>query len=139
MGWGRRATTPDGWILAHNLVSPKAARGFRAFWVPRDPKRWAYSEAGSRFRPARATVSVVVFRCGLRFLLLFRQPHGSLSPASAGLFVVLKKSGGFRAPGFNEIRRLAIVARAAFRDGEWGRLRRRECGMDYGMIGRSVE
>ena len=31
---------PDGWILAHNLVSPKAARGFRAFWVPRDPKKW---------------------------------------------------------------------------------------------------
>jgi len=51
---------PDGWILAHNLVSPEAARGFRAFWVPRDPKKWVVClcgwqpEMGKHYRPRRS-------------------------------------------------------------------------------------
>ena len=43
-----------------------------------------------------------------------------LAPLRRGFLSCLKRSGGFRAPGFNEIRRLAIVARAAFRDGSGG-------------------
>ena len=48
-----------GWILAHNNVSPNALRGFRAFWVPRDRKKWVVCrcgwqpELGEHYRPRR--------------------------------------------------------------------------------------
>ena len=50
---------PVGWILAHNNVSPNAVRGFRAFWVPRDRKKWVVCpcgwqpELGEHYRPRR--------------------------------------------------------------------------------------